>query len=125
MCLVFGHHKLFAMRSGYEDGVTVFIQHSMRFYAAFFMQMFFIITGLCSSFTTQFPKFVWKNIKTLFNTSGFTSSPWIVCLGYLLRHSSVDHTFRRINDVGQSRRTLVYYGTLLGEDPILAIKQVL
>ena len=65
MCLVFGHHKLFAMRSGYEDGVTVFIQHSMRFYAAFFMQTFFIITGLCSSFTSQFPKFVWKNIKTL------------------------------------------------------------
>ena len=65
LCLVYGHHKLFAMRSGYEDGVTVFIQYSMRFYAAFFMQTFFIITGFCSSFTTQFSKFVWKNIKTL------------------------------------------------------------
>ena len=31
LCLVYGHHKLFAMRSGYEDGVTVFIHHSMRF----------------------------------------------------------------------------------------------
>ena len=65
LCLVYGHHKLFAMRSGYEDGVTVFIQHSMRFYAVFFMQTFFIITGLCSSFTTQFSKFIWKNVKTL------------------------------------------------------------
>lgn len=37
----------------------------MRFYASFFMQTFFIITGLCSTFSIQFPKFLWKNIKTL------------------------------------------------------------
>lgn len=65
ICLVYGHHKLFAIQSGYEDCVTELIHHSMRLYAAFFMQTFFIITGLCSTFSISFSKFLWKNIKTL------------------------------------------------------------
>ena len=62
MCLVFGHHKLFAMRLGYEDGVTVFIQHSMLFYAAFFMQTFLIITGLSTNWVTEQTKLFRKAI---------------------------------------------------------------
>lgn len=64
ICLVYGHHKLFAIWSGHRDIVTDFIHYSMGIYSAFFMQTFFIITGLCSTFSS-FLQFMWKNIKTL------------------------------------------------------------
>lgn len=65
LCLVYGHHKQFAMKCGMDDEVINFIQGSMLFYASFFMQTFFIITGLCSTFSIPLKNYVWKNVKTL------------------------------------------------------------
>ena len=65
ICLVYGHHKLFAIWSDHEDIVTDFIHYSMGIYSAFFMQTFFIITGLCSKFSSSFSYFLWKHVKTL------------------------------------------------------------
>ena len=58
---MYGHHKLFAIWSDHEDIVTDFIHYSMGIYSAFFMQTFFIITGLCSKFSSSFSYFLWKN----------------------------------------------------------------
>lgn len=65
LCLLYGHMFLIARYQGYNDNVNIFAKSFVRLYATFFMQTFFIITGLCSSFNLEFRPFLWKNTKTI------------------------------------------------------------
>lgn len=65
LCLLYGHMFMIARFQGYNDNVNTFAKSFVRLYATFFMQSFFIITGLCSSFNTDFKPFLWKNTKTI------------------------------------------------------------
>ena len=65
MCLLYGHAIIFAPMDGIKDSFMNKMSYPIAFYNAFFMQSFFIITGYCSSFRTDFKTFLWKNIKTL------------------------------------------------------------
>lgn len=65
MCLLFGHILFYAPMDGVEDKVMHKMHLPITFYNAFFMQSFFIITGVCSSFRDNFKNFFQKNVKTL------------------------------------------------------------
>lgn len=65
LCLLYGHMFMIARFQGYNDNVNNFAKSFVRLYATFFMQSFFIITGLCSSFNLEFKSFLWKNTKTI------------------------------------------------------------
>lgn len=66
LCLLYGHLFLIARLQGYNDIVNSYATRPCKIYATFFMQAFFIFTGLCSSFNkTEFLPFLWKNIKTI------------------------------------------------------------
>lgn len=65
LCLLYGHMFLIARYQGYNDNVNIFAKSFVQLYATFFMQTFFIITGLCSSFNLEFRPFLWKNTKTI------------------------------------------------------------
>lgn len=64
-CLVWGHMSIISREYGMDDKVLHGVNATIRLYGAFFMQTFFIITGLCSSFAIPFKEYVWKNVKTL------------------------------------------------------------
>ncbi len=64
-CLVWGHMSIISRWYGMDDKILHGVNATIRLYGAFFMQTFFIITGLCSSFTTPFKVYLWKNVKTL------------------------------------------------------------
>lgn len=66
LCLLHGHYKIMAWDEGMNDNVLRVMNATVGLYNCFFMQTFFIITGLCSSFNISFFPFLWKNIKTLF-----------------------------------------------------------
>ena len=64
-CLVWGHMSIISREYGMDDKVLHGVNATIRLYGAFFMQTFFIITGLCSSFAIPFREYIWKNVKTL------------------------------------------------------------
>lgn len=65
ICLLYGHMFMIARFQGYNDVINTTAKSFVPIYATFFMQAFFIITGLCSSFETEFIPFLWKNTKTI------------------------------------------------------------
>lgn len=65
-CLIWGHMSIISRYYGLDDKILHGVNATIRLYGTFFMQTFFIITGLCSSFTNiPFGQYLWKNIKTL------------------------------------------------------------
>lgn len=65
LCLLYGHMFMVARFQGYDDPVRNTLSKFVVIYATFFMQAFFIITGLCSSFNKKFGEYLWNNIKTI------------------------------------------------------------
>lgn len=65
LCLLWGHQIIELRMHGVENSTLEAMWKLVPLYNAFFMQTFFIITGLCSSFNVRFSSFLWKNIKTL------------------------------------------------------------
>lgn len=65
LCLLYSHMFMIARFQGINDVVNATAKSFVPIYATFFMQTFFIITGLCSSFDTRFIPFLWKNAKTI------------------------------------------------------------
>lgn len=65
LLLVYGHINVISGNSGFDNPVLPYVTASMMLYSCFFMQSFFVITGLCSSFSMELGSFVLKNIKTL------------------------------------------------------------
>lgn len=64
-CLIIGHYMLHSNMQGVEDVSFAYARPYIKLYATFFMQTFFIISGLCSSFNTPFTQYLWKNSKTI------------------------------------------------------------
>lgn len=65
LCLLYGHMLVIASWEGYNSLLGGDLFKVIPFYNAFFMPTFFFITGYCSNFQIPFPKFIWKNVKTL------------------------------------------------------------
>lgn len=65
LCLLYGHMVMVARLQGFEDATHTNLVKVTRIYATFFMQAFFLITGLCSSFNKKFGQYLWNNTKTI------------------------------------------------------------
>lgn len=66
ICLLCFHHFPQAVKQvGLPTGDYRFVFFTYKFYACFFMQAFFFITGFCSNFKIDFCTFLSKNVKTL------------------------------------------------------------
>ena len=65
LCLLWGHYVLISRFQGIRDDMTIWMGSLSKLYTTFFMQSFFIITGLCTTFNIGFKAFLWKNIKTI------------------------------------------------------------
>ena len=65
ICLLYSHSTLATHSLDAGDDAIPQLRRVVPFFNAFYMQSFFIITGLCSSYNKDFPLFLWKNIKTL------------------------------------------------------------
>lgn len=65
LCLLYGHMFMVARLQGFEDATHTSLVKVTRIYATFFMQAFFLITGLCSSFNKKFGQYLWNNTKTI------------------------------------------------------------
>lgn len=87
-CLIYGHMLIFAREEGINDTVMPIMQKSIPLYNAFFMQTFFLITGLCSSFDKDLKTFLWVGgVKSLILPSAI-----LVMMAALFNHHiSVDY----------------------------------
>lgn len=65
LCLLYGHMLIEIKWHGFTSSAIDDMMRLIPLYNAFFMQTFFLITGLCSTFTSDFPRYLWKNVKTL------------------------------------------------------------
>ena len=66
ICLMlYGHIRVYGPMEGLNDEPMRIMGYASGLYGAFFMQAFFIVTGFCATFKTDFKTFLWKNIKTL------------------------------------------------------------
>lgn len=67
ICLCFHHFPQAIKQLGINGGGDnySFIWLTYKFYACYFMQAFFIITGLCSNFSKDFREFLFGNLKNL------------------------------------------------------------
>lgn len=63
--LIYGHLIIFARSLNIENGYAQYIQNTVPFYRAFFMQTFFFITGFGTSWNIDFGKFLKRNLKTI------------------------------------------------------------
>lgn len=78
LLLIWGHMIIFARSLNIQNGFTPFIQNTVPFYRAFFMQTFFVITGYCTSWNTPFSEFFKKNFKTIvFPAFAFIPFMWM------------------------------------------------
>lgn len=65
LLVVLNHISGVARKVGVED-MTIDVLHVLRdLYVPFFMPAFFIVTGMCSSFSKPFSSFLITNLKTL------------------------------------------------------------
>lgn len=66
LCLLYGHMLIELKWHGVDNSMlNTIMWKGVYVYNTFFMQTFFLITGLCSSFHINFSLYLWKNIKTL------------------------------------------------------------
>lgn len=65
ICLLWSHYRLISKFQSIDDNMLVWMNGTVRFFATFFMQTFFILTGFCSSFKERFAPYLWKNVKTI------------------------------------------------------------
>ena len=65
ICLLYSHSTLSTHNLDAGDNAIPQLRRIVSVFNAFYMQSFFVITGLCSSYKADFPLFLWKNIKTL------------------------------------------------------------
>lgn len=65
LCLLYGHLIIELNLHGVDDAVLHGMWKFVPVYNSFFMPCFFLITGLCTTFSIPFRKFLWKNVKTL------------------------------------------------------------
>ena len=90
-CLLYGHMLLFARMEGLNDSVMKVMQQCIPLYNCFFMQSFFFITGLCSSFDKDFKGFLWRNTKSLLIPSVILVTISEYCIQAITNHS-IDFT---------------------------------
>lgn len=65
LCLLYGHMFMVAKFQGHSDIIRNECAGFVKIYATFFMQTFFLITGLCSSFKRPFVQYLKNNTKTI------------------------------------------------------------
>ena len=111
-CLLYGHMLIYACAEGINDSVMPIMWESVSLYNAFFMQTFFLITGLCSSFNKEFKSFLWGNVKAL-----IIPSIIMVIISFFIQQFFMNHTPWSIDQccvMADIRRPMVYYLDVLG-----------
>ena len=63
--LCFHHFPQAVNQVGLPEGDYTLVYFTYKFYACYFMQAFFFITGFCTNFNLDFKSFLTKNIKSL------------------------------------------------------------
>ena len=63
--LVVIHHVPFVLENAIPEGSIIGIRWIQNLIVGFFMPAFFVATGRCTNFKIPFPRYLWKNVKTI------------------------------------------------------------